>query len=82
MGENHSSRVQVREVALSGLRRWSRVGEMGRTNLVAYRTVRHQMYHNMSSVVSLVGSRVKPVRNRFSGWKEENGRVLLQGRLS
>ena len=24
------------------------------------------MYHNTSSVVSLVGSRVKPVRNRFS----------------
>ncbi|KAH9734719.1 hypothetical protein KPL71_017474 [Citrus sinensis] len=35
---------------------------------------RHQMYHNTSSVVSLEGSRVKPVRNRFSRWKEENGK--------
>ncbi|KAH9801866.1 hypothetical protein KPL71_001183 [Citrus sinensis] len=33
-----------------------------------------QMYHNTSSVVSLDGSRVKPVRNRFSRWKEENGK--------
>ena len=32
------------------------------------------MYHNTSSVVSLVGSRVKPVRNRFSGWKVEKGK--------
>ncbi|KAH9801869.1 hypothetical protein KPL71_001186 [Citrus sinensis] len=43
---------------------------------------RHQMYHNTSSVVSLDGSRVKPVRNRFSGGKRKMERVLLQGRLS
>ena len=30
---------------------------------------------NSSSVISLDGSRVKPVRNRFSGWKVENGNV-------
>ncbi|KAH9763287.1 hypothetical protein KPL70_001110 [Citrus sinensis] len=35
---------------------------------------RHQMYHNTSSVVSLDGSRVKPIRNKFSRWKEENGK--------
>ncbi|KAH9686201.1 hypothetical protein KPL70_014283 [Citrus sinensis] len=44
----------------------------GKTIQVMSRTVRHQMYHNTSSVVSLDGSRVKPVRNRFSGWKVEN----------
>ena len=36
--------------------------------------MRHQTYHNTSSVVSLDGSRVKPVRNRFSGWKVEKGK--------
>ena len=36
--------------------------------------VRHQMYPNSSSEISLEGSRVKPVRNRFSGWKIENGK--------
>ncbi|KAH9801898.1 hypothetical protein KPL71_001196 [Citrus sinensis] len=43
---------------------------------------RHQMYHNTSSVVSLDGSRVKPVRNRFSGWKEENGKGSVTRKLS
>ena len=31
------------------------------------------MYHNSSFEISLEGSRVKPVRNKFSRWKVENG---------
>ena len=31
------------------------------------------MYHNSSSEMSLEGSRVNPVRNKFSGLKVENG---------
>ena len=30
------------------------------------------MYHNSSFEMSLEGSKVKPVRNKFSGWKVEN----------
>ena len=32
------------------------------------------MYHNLSFEISLEGSKVKPVRNTFSGWKVENGK--------
>ena len=32
------------------------------------------MYHNSSSVISLKGSKVKPVRNKCLGWKVENGK--------
>jgi len=31
------------------------------------RMVRHQMYHNSSSEISREGSKVRPVRNKFSG---------------
>ena len=31
------------------------------------------MYHNLSFEISLEGSKVKPIRNKFSGWKVENG---------
>ncbi|KAH9786758.1 vacuolar protein sorting-associated protein 51-like [Citrus sinensis] len=41
---------------------------------------RHQMYHNTSSVVSLDGSRVRPVRNIFSGWKVEKGKDSVTSR--
>ena len=38
------------------------------------------MYHNTSSVVSLDGSRVKLVRNRFFGWKVEKGKAFMKKR--
>ncbi|KAH9671267.1 hypothetical protein KPL70_017298 [Citrus sinensis] len=47
---------------------------MSQVHMAMVKVPGHQMYHNTSSVVSLDGSRVKPVRNRFFGWKEENGK--------
>ena len=32
------------------------------------------LYPNLSFEISLEGSKVKPVRNKFSGWKVKNGK--------
>ena len=52
-GENHSKRVQVREVKDSGSLSLVRRGKTGKIIFVAYRIVRHNVYQSSSSVISL-----------------------------
>ena len=47
-GENHSKRVQVREVKDSGSLSLVRMGKTGKTIFVEYRTVRHHIYQSSS----------------------------------
>ena len=51
--ENHSKRVQVREVDNSGLLSLLRRGKIGKNIFVAYKIVRHHVYQSSSSVISL-----------------------------
>ncbi|KAH9792625.1 hypothetical protein KPL71_004200 [Citrus sinensis] len=62
-GEYHSRRVYRRSDENSGVMTCVRTGLTGKDSLVAYRVVRHHMYHNSSSQM-VREDKVRPVRNR------------------
>ena len=68
-GEYHSRRVQRRSDENSGVVMCVRIGLTRKTSLVAYRVVRHHIYHNSSSQM-VREDRVRPVRNMFSIQRE------------